>query len=104
MFDSLLSCFSFVSFKGSSTFSSAVRTGIRLNDWKMNPMCSLRQRAICTITQRAQIFTEHRNRAAGGPIHRGDQVQQGRFAGARRTHQGDEFALVDLDVDVFRAR
>src|ERR1017187_3151159 len=35
-----------VSLSGSSTFSSAVSTGIRLNCWKMKPMCSLRQWAI----------------------------------------------------------
>ena len=92
---------SLVSFSGSSTFSSAVSTGIRLNDWKMKPMCSLRQRAIWRSLERAEIFAEHRDRAAGGPVHRGDQVQQGRFAGARRSHQRDELALVDLDVALF---
>ena len=53
-----------------------------------------------TVAQRTEIFTEHCDGAAGGAIHRGDQVQQGRFAGARRSHERDEFAFVDLDGGV----
>jgi len=30
---------SLVSFNGSSTFSKALKTGSRLNDWKTNPIC-----------------------------------------------------------------
>ena len=54
--------FRLVSFSGSSTFSSAVSTGIRLNCWKMKPTCSLRQRAIWRSFSCAQVVPEHADR------------------------------------------
>ena len=44
--------FRLVSLSGSSTFSSAVSTGIKLNCWNTNPMCSLRQRAMARSLRR----------------------------------------------------
>lgn len=52
------------------------------------------------VAEGAQIFAEHENFSVSRPVHRGDQVQQRRFAGARRPHQRDELAFVDLDVGV----
>src|SRR6185503_8284849 len=37
--------------------------------------------------------------AGGRAVQTADQVHQGRFSGAGRTHDGDVFALLDLDVD-----
>ena len=36
--------------------------------------------------------------ALGGRIQAADQIHQRRFAGARRAHDGDVFAALDLDV------
>ena len=56
------------------------------------------------VAQLAQVVAQHADLAAGGAVHGGDQVQQRGLAGARRPHQRHELALVDLDVDVLRAR
>ena len=52
------------------------------------------------VAERAQVLAEDADLAAGGPVHGGDQVQQRGFARARRPHERDELALVDLEVDV----
>ena len=38
--------------------------------------------------------------ALGGAVEPGDQVQQGRLARARGAHQGQEFSLLDLNVEI----
>ena len=55
------------------------------------------------IGQGAQVLAEHHNLTVRSVVHRRDQVQQRRFARAGRPHQGDEFAVVDLDLDVFKS-
>src|SRR5579883_1244091 len=53
------------------------------------------------IVKSAQILTQHENLAVAGPVHGGDQMQQGGFAGTGWTHQCDKLAARDRDVDVF---
>ena len=54
------------------------------------------------IVQLAQIVPQHPDLACRGVIHRGDQVQQGRFARTRWAHQGHELALLNVDIDFFQ--
>ena len=91
-----------VSLSGSSTFSIAVSTGIRLNCWKMNPTCSLRQWAIARSLNSRRLCAQHVDLSAGRAIHGGDQMQQRRFARTRRAHQRDELALADLQAHVLQ--
>ena len=91
-----------VSLSGSSTFSIAVSTGIRLNCWKMKPTCSLRQWAICAVAELAQVVRRARGfrRRWGGPSRRSGAAAS--ICRTRRAHQRDEFALVDLDAHVLQ--
>src|SRR5258708_466740 len=54
------------------------------------------------VAHLAQVLSEHGNLSARGVIHGRDQMQQGRFSRARGTHQGDEFTLVNLEIDVLQ--
>ena len=66
----------------------------------MNPTLSARQRVICALGHRAEVLAVDDDLARGRPVEPGDQVQQGRLARARRPHQGEEFPLVDGQVEV----
>ena len=49
------------------------------------------------VAQRRQIAIVERERAAGRPIHGAAEVQQRRLAAARRPHQRDEVAGLDVE-------
>ena len=61
----------------------------------MNPMCSLRQCAICLIAHLSQIGAENLYLAVGRLIHGRDQMQQRGFARAGGPHEGHEIAAVE---------
>lgn len=46
-----------------------------------------------------RLSAEHLHTALGGAVAAVEQAQQGRLAGARGTHEGDELPGVDLEVD-----
>ena len=46
----------------------------------MKPICSLRQRAIARSFNARRSSPSTRDFAVGGPVHRGDQMQQSGFA------------------------
>ncbi len=101
---SAASCERWVSRSGSSTFSNAVMTGIRLYIWKTKPTLSARQRVELGLGHLGQLVVVDHDRARGGPVEAGDQVQQGRLARARGAHQGEELPLLDGQVEVFEHR
>ena len=51
------------------------------------------------VVQRGQVDPFQQDLAAGGRFHAAEDVQQGALAGARRTHDRQQFALADLEVD-----
>ena len=51
------------------------------------------------VVQRGQIDAFQQHLAAGGRFHSAEDVQQGALARARRTHDRQQFALADLEVD-----
>ncbi len=50
--------------------------------------------------QRALVLAVDDERAAGRRFEAGDHAQDGRLAAARRSEEGDEFALLDVHVEV----
>ena len=76
-----------VSRSGSSTFSTAVSTGIRLYDWKMKPMRARAPLRELALAQPVEALARDLDRARGRPVEAGDQVEQRRLAGAGRAHQ-----------------
>src|SRR6478672_8823712 len=57
------------------------------------PMCDL------LVAHLAQVRAENLDLAVARLIHCGDEVQQCRFAGPGRPHQGNKVALLNVDVD-----
>src|SRR5205085_8233304 len=47
-----------------------------------------------------QVGAEHVHFAFGRAVDAGNEIQQRRFAGARRPHQRDEIAALDVEADV----
>ena len=64
--------------------SNAFSTGMRLYIWKMNPTCAARQVA-SFVSRMPRSPCRPRSPAARGPVDAGDQIQQRRLAGARRS-------------------
>ena len=85
---------------GSAMFSAAVSVGSRLNDWKMKPILSRRSSVSCLSLSRGDVGVPDADLAGGGAVEPGEDVQQGRLAGAGRSHDRGEPAGVDLDADV----
>ena len=54
--------------------------------------------SLLRIGQLEEILTVKGHSAAGGPVQGPDDVQQRAFASARRSHNGDELAAVNLQV------
>ena len=50
------------------------------------------------------FFAHDQKAAIGGLVHAGDQVEQRAFAGARRTHEGDEFARRDRELHAVKGQ
>ncbi len=85
---------------GSSTFSSAVVRGSRLNPWKMKPMSRLRTMARASLLRAPTSISDEHVRAARRPVEAAEDVHQRRLARAALPDDGDELAVVDGDVDV----
>ena len=83
---------------GSAMFSAAVSVGSRLNCWNTKPTRSRRSRVSCLLLQGGQVGVADPDRAAGRGVQAGDDVHQGRLAGAGRAHDGGELAGGELDV------
>ena len=82
---------------GSTTFSSAVRTGSRLKNWKMKPSLSRRSR-VRSASSSAVISTPSSDTDPEvGPVETGEDVHEGRLARARRSHDGAEAASLEAD-------
>ncbi len=80
-------------------FSATLSSSIRLKLWKMKPMCFLRI-ALRRLSRIAgDVLVEEPVVAFGRVVEQPDDVQQRRLAAAGRPHDGDEIALVDLEVD-----
>ena len=52
------------------------------------------------VAEAKHVLAEHQQLAGGGAVDRGDHVQQGRLARARRAHQREELAPRDFDRNV----
>ncbi|MCY1294112.1 hypothetical protein D9M70_433940 [compost metagenome] len=50
--------------------------------------------------QRPLVLAVDHDRAGGGCLEAGDHAQDGRLAAAGRTQEGDEFALLDVHVEI----
>jgi hypothetical protein len=72
--------------------------GSRLKPWNTNPRkVPPQQRALIAASARRNAFEQVVSRRRR--IETADQVHRRRLAGARRTHDGDELALRDRQVD-----
>ena len=71
---------------GRRMFSSAVSIGSRLKNWKMKPMCLRRSFVISVSLRFPSRVPAERHVAGGRQVERGEDVHQGRLAGARRAH------------------
>ena len=84
---------------GRSTFSSAVSIGSRLKNWKTKPMWRRRSFVSSLSFERRDLDPVDLDRALGAAVEAGEDVHQGRLAGARRAHDGGEMAARDLERD-----
>ena len=76
-------------------FSSAVRTGIRLKNWKMKPSLS-RRSLVRSPSSRSVISTPSSTTEPDGrAVEPGEDVHQRRLAGARRAHDRAEAAALE---------
>ena len=84
---------------GRTTFSSASSMGRRLKNWKTKPMCSRRRRVSCESSSSRDLGAGDHHRPRGGLVEAGEDVHEGRLAGAGRAHHGHELAGADLEID-----
>ena len=77
---------------GSSTFSVAVKTGIRLNAWKMKPIVSARWRVRFASESSWIEWPSTRTRPPSISSRPGEAVEQRRLARSRRPHDREELA------------
>ena len=85
------------SVSGSRMFSSAVRTGTRLKDWKTKPSRS-RRSWVSALSPSAPISCAVDGHGARrGLVEPGEQVHQRGLAGARRAHDRRELAGGELE-------
>ena len=70
----------------------------------MKPMCRARNCASCLRLSLPRFCSSTITCPGGGDIDAADEVQDGRLAGPRRSHEGQEIAFLDLEVDAFEDR
>ena len=84
---------------GSTRFSSAVRTGSRLKNWKTKPSLS-RRSLVSSPSSRSVISTAvELDRARGRLVEAGEDVHQGRLARARGAHDRGEAVALEAGAD-----
>ena len=76
-----------------------VARGSRLKVWKTKPISLLRMLRQFVVVHLADQAAVDVVLALRRRIEAADQVHQGRFAGARRPHDRDVLAALDLDID-----
>ena len=66
----------------------------------MKPTCRVRQRASSLSDISEMTFVADGDRAGGGLIEPGDQVQKRRLARTRRPHEREELGLADIERQI----
>ena len=89
-----------LSSSGSSTFSTADSTGIRLKLWKMKPMCVGAVLGARPVAHLVDVVALDMDGAAVDVVEARQAVEQRRLAATRRPHDGHEFTGLDAEVDV----
>ena len=84
---------------GSITFSTTVSVGSSWKNWKMTPTVRPRQSATWPSVRSLSSWPATVTVAGGGPVDAGDHVDERRLAAAGLADDGDELAVVDLQVD-----
>ena len=79
------------------TFSSTVMSGNGCTTWNVRAMPS---RAMRSGGRRSMRSSPYQNLAGAGPMHAGDEIDQGRLAGAVGTDQADDLTRPQFERDV----
>ena len=84
---------------GSTMFSSAVRTGSRLKNWKTKPSLSRRSRVSSPSSSPVELLAVEEDAARGRFVEPGEDVHERRLARARGAHDRREPALLEAGAD-----
>ena len=90
---------------GSRRCPATVRSGTRWKLWKTKPIFSLRSaRQLAVAVARRSAAPSRLTVPAGRRVEQAHQVEERALAAPRGTHDRDEFALLDVDVDAVERR
>jgi hypothetical protein len=78
---------------------TAVVRGIRLNDWKMNPIFRFADERLAPLVEPPRVDAVEEVAPGGGRVEAADDVHQGRLAGPGSAHHGHVVAAFDDEVD-----